>query len=104
MEIGSAALFPEVSYKSPHDIDSELFKKVTRPGDILLPAIILSRIESSLFPPKAEKDVVFGELKIHPAINAVLDGICKFERGLLYRGLSLPLGGSLLGVARKEGG
>ena len=69
---------------------------------MLLPALILSRLESALFPPKAEKNAVLEELRIHPAFNALFDMICKFERGLLYRGVTLPIGGSLLCVALKD--
>jgi hypothetical protein len=69
---------------------------------LLLPAIIFSRIESSLFPPKAGKNAILETLRIHPAVNAAFDIICKFERALIYWGVRLPVGGSLLCVGQKD--
>jgi SAM-dependent methyltransferase len=69
---------------------------------LVLPGIIISRIKSSSFPSKAVKNAVLEALKIPPVVNTALDIICKFERGLLYRGMTLPLGGSLLCVALKD--
>jgi|SRR5690348_1821550 len=47
---------------------------------------------------------VFSELAIGGTLNRLLEGALTLERGLISSGLSLPLGGSLLLVARKAAG
>jgi len=43
------------------------------------------------------------ELKIHPAVNAVLQKVLEFELALIRMGVNWPAGGSLLAVATKPG-
>ncbi len=64
---------------------------------LLLPLLILSRRRSRRSAPADPLDA----LRLSRPLDAVLDGVCRLERGLLAAGLSLPAGGSLLCVARK---
>lgn len=43
----------------------------------------------------------FAEFKIGRLPNAILNGVLAFERGLLQRGVSFPVGGTLLAVAQR---
>lgn len=66
---------------------------------ILLPAMYLSRLmtrnETTI-----EIDDVPG-LRVNPILNLVFEWVLKFELALVRAGLSLPIGGSRLLVARK---
>lgn len=70
---------------------------VTSFVSLLLPALLISRIRSTdpnrAFDPRAE-------LRISPALNKAMRSMMRVEFGLL-RMCSLPMGGSLLLVARK---
>jgi SAM-dependent methyltransferase len=64
---------------------------------LLLPLMALSRLRQRApegFDPS-------GELRVGRAANSVLGAVMRLERGLIYAGFSLPLGGSLLAVAHK---
>jgi SAM-dependent methyltransferase len=63
----------------------------------VLPAMALSR----LMTPDAESLDPGAELKVGRITNAVCASLCRGEARLIARGWSLPLGGSLLAVARK---
>lgn len=62
----------------------------------LLPALIASRLNrqsaATLDPNR--------ELRVAPAVNTLLGGICGIERAAIRAGLSFPAGGSLLAVGR----
>lgn len=64
----------------------------------LLPLMLASRLRnktsSTTYDPLAE-------LKIHKSINYIFEKALDFERLLIRHGVTLPVGGSLLLVARK---
>jgi SAM-dependent methyltransferase len=61
---------------------------------LVLPLMLLSRRTPGRFDPERE-------LKIPEAANACLRMLLTVERGLIALGASLPLGGSLLAIARR---
>jgi SAM-dependent methyltransferase len=88
---------------------SELTRKVRQAGfsvlratsfvSLLLPLMLASRWR------KRKPDATFDaldELRIGGAVNAALEVMLDVERALIRAGLSFPLGGSLLVVARKD--
>jgi len=86
----------------------ELRKKVTDAGfqvvyttsfvSLLLPLMLLSRLGK----PKGKQDYdPTDELKLPPWINGILETILNLERFLIQRGISFPIGGSLLLIAKK---
>jgi SAM-dependent methyltransferase len=87
----------------------ELAAKVRRAGfnilrctsfvSLLFPALILSRFKQSL--DRSEFDPT-GEFVANPSLNMFLEKILTAERGLIRAGISLPAGGSLLLVARRN--
>jgi len=91
---------------------SELASKVKAAGfeikwissflSLLLPLMLASRLRN-LLPgaDRPDKDP-FSELRLPRRLNAVLEGICALERGLLLPGVSLPAGGSLICAAVKR--
>ena len=66
---------------------------------LLLPAMFASRASRRNSDRKAH---ALTELRLHPVIDRTLEGIMNLERRLIRIGLSFPLGGSLLLVARKS--
>ena len=66
---------------------------------LLLPAFIVSR----LMVKKAAKENYdhVASLKVNPLLNLILEGILSVECALIRAGISLPVGTSLLMVARK---
>jgi SAM-dependent methyltransferase len=72
--------------------------RVTSFISLLLPLMMLSRLRQGNAPGKR---VAQEELSLHPAINAILEGILDLERFMIRLGLSFPAGGSLLIVAVK---
>ncbi len=88
---------------------SELHQKVSRAGyDIvrstsfvstLLPAMYLSRLMQQN---KMDASVdEMAELRINPILNKIFEWLLNFELALIHAGISLPVGGSRLLVARK---
>lgn len=86
---------------------SELIRRVESVGfevvrttsfvSVLLPAMLLSRLaarQRQPFDPLAE-------LQVRPALNSCLRTVLDFERLLIRGGVSWPVGGSLLMVARR---
>jgi len=63
---------------------------------LLLPLMIFSRLR-----PRASKYEVTAELQIGGWMNTVLEKVLNVERILIRSGISLPLGGSLLVIAKK---
>jgi hypothetical protein len=68
---------------------------------LLLPFMYLSRRAQRA--PGAGYDPL-AELRIAPWLNRLLEGALGAERALIRAGVSLPVGGSLLVVARRPGG
>lgn len=87
---------------------AELVEKVTRAGfaveyvgsfvSLLLPAMLVSRLMQKSAQADDQMDAGF---KIGRLANSLLGAVMKVERWLIARGISFPLGGSLLVVARK---
>ncbi len=87
---------------------AELLAKVERAGfnveyvssfvSLLLPVMLVSRL---LQKSAAADDQMDAGFKTGKLANTLLGGVMKIERWLIARGISLPLGGSLLLVARK---
>jgi SAM-dependent methyltransferase len=87
----------------------ELTEKVRRAGfevvrvtsfcALLLPFLILARLRQPRNLPDFDP---MGEFRIGRALNASLEAVLHLERLLVRRGLSFPVGGSLLLVARKR--
>jgi SAM-dependent methyltransferase len=68
---------------------------------VLLPLMYLSRLMQRA--PAAGYDPLV-ELRIAPWLNRILEGALDAERALIKAGLNLPVGGSLLLVARRPDG
>jgi SAM-dependent methyltransferase len=66
----------------------------------LLPVMYLSRLAKREQPAGAEGDVY--EFEISPAANTVCAAAMRIDEALIGMGVSLPVGGSLLAVARKK--
>jgi SAM-dependent methyltransferase len=87
----------------------ELVEKVRRSGfkslrvtsfvSLLLPLMVLSRMNMRKVPENGDLGT---EFEIRPFVSKALEGVMSFERLLIEGGLSLPIGGSLLTVAKKE--
>ena len=83
-----------------------LIQKITKAGfkinlitsfvTLLLPLMVVSRLIKS---PKSQPQV---ELRLPRGINAAFVKICALERHIIKNGFSLPLGGSLACVAKKD--
>lgn len=72
--------------------------KMTSFVSLLLPLMILSRLMKRKSSFKCDQ---MPELKVNHLVNTVLEKILDFERWIIRLGLSFPMGGSLLLVARK---
>lgn len=89
---------------------SDLKNKVTKAGftlvkstsfvTLLLPLLMASRLSKRK--PKQENYDALSEFKISPFINTVLEKCLDIERAFIKWGLPLPVGGSLLLIARKN--
>lgn len=73
--------------------------RVTSFVSVLLPLLIISRFKQRL---TREEFDPMSEFRIGPLVNATLEKILDAERALIRTGLSLPFGGSLLLVARRN--
>ena len=69
---------------------------------LLLPAMVLSRFRSHFLSYSNKPNNAIRELQINPIINRIFEKICNIERSILKKGISLPAGGSLLCVGRKD--
>ena len=65
----------------------------------LLPLMLLSRMKQRK--PQDDWDPM-AELKIGGLLNLLLEKVMDFERIFIKSGLSFPVGGSLLVIAKKE--
>jgi SAM-dependent methyltransferase len=71
----------------------------------LLPALYLSRLgKRHGRKTMADAEAVCHELALPKPIDAVLEGVMRLDELLIRAGVSLPVGGSLVAVARKRGG
>ncbi len=66
----------------------------------LIPLMYLSRIWNRNR--KATVQSVFSELELHPVLNSFLGLICRIENIFISFGISFPIGGSLICIARKR--
>jgi len=73
--------------------------RVTSFVSLLLPLLLASRLKQRR--PGEDFDAS-SELKVGPLLNAALERVMDAERLMIRGGVSFPLGGSLLLVARKE--
>lgn len=73
--------------------------RVTSFVSLLLPLLVLSRLKQRF--QKSEFDPM-SEVKINPLLNSVLKRILDLERSTIRGGLSFPVGGSLLLLARRR--
>jgi SAM-dependent methyltransferase len=73
--------------------------KMTSFVSLLLPIMMLARFKKVS---KASYDPM-SEFRINRFMNAVLEMVLNVERGLIQTGVSFPMGGSLLVLARKPG-
>jgi SAM-dependent methyltransferase len=73
-------------------------QRMTSFVSILFPLMMMSRLKDRL---SASRFDPMSELKINNLLNTLLEKILDFERWIIGLGLSFPIGGSLLLVARK---
>jgi hypothetical protein len=69
---------------------------------LLLPLMLLSRAQSGIGGGKHDRENVLKELKLPGRLNAFFELVGNLELAMLRYGISLPAGGSLLCVGRKE--
>ncbi len=87
----------------------EIVDKVTRAGfgvvratsfvSLLLPLMLLARIRPQA--PQGECNL-WEELNIAPSLNRLFTEILDFERSIIQKGFSFPVGGSLLLIAERR--
>ncbi len=92
-------------------IRSELVEKVERAGfevvritsfvSFLLPLLLLSRLRQHAPPENCDP---MAEFRVNRLLNVMLEKILGIEQALIRRGVSLPVGGSLLVVAKRPTG
>lgn len=71
---------------------------------LLFPAMVLSRFVSRARARQADTTKEFeSEVNLPGPLNAAFDVMMRVDEALIAMGLSLPMGGSLLAVARKPG-
>ncbi len=75
--------------------------RVTSFVSLLLPLIMLSRISAKGTPQTYDPR---SEFRLSPRVNAILAGVMNIERRLIQRGISFPVGSSLLLIARRQVG
>jgi SAM-dependent methyltransferase len=69
---------------------------------LLLPLMLFSRITLGIRVKRPNRESAFKELKLSAQLNTVLEKVGDLELAMLRKGISLPAGGSLLVVGRKE--
>ncbi len=98
----------EMSYHKRRYQRGELIQRVESAGfevikttsfvALLLPAMLMNRWRKTS---SADKIDLFGEFKLDPRLNRLFLSLMKLEVRLIRAGVSFPLGGSLLLIARK---
>ena len=89
-------------YTRPQMIDAieragYVVERATSFMTLTLPAQLISRLRKqslATLNPAAE-------MRLNPVVNAILGAVCRVERTAIAAGVSLPIGGSLLVVARR---
>jgi SAM-dependent methyltransferase len=102
------SIVDEYSFHQRRYTRRELAAKVERAGfeviratsfvSLLLPLMLLSRVN------RRKSEVGFdpvAELEVDPILNLILEKVLGIERTLIRKGLSFPVGGSLLVVAER---
>jgi len=87
----------------------DLLSKIVRAGfdplyvtsfvSLLLPLMVASRARRKSLDARFDP---LEEFRIHPALNRALELVLALERSFIKAGLSFPMGGSLLAVARRK--
>jgi SAM-dependent methyltransferase len=72
-------------------------ERMTSFNSLLFPLMVWSRMQQK----RDQEFQPWRELEISPALNKILGSILTIERLLIERGLSFPVGGSLLLIARR---
>ena len=73
-------------------------ERITSFNSLLFPLMVWSRMQQ-----KRDQDLQrWRELEISPALNKIFESILKLERLLIKKGLSFPVGGSLLLIGRRS--
>jgi SAM-dependent methyltransferase len=70
---------------------------------LLLPMLVAARLRARQRGPERASEGI-DELRLPKTLNRALEAIMTIERGAIRRGLSFPVGGSLLVVARRVDG
>ena len=68
---------------------------------LLLPVMILSRLYAQLALSRQKEYDPLRELRMSPALSRILGLVCAAEEHIVKTGTFLPVGGSLLCIARK---
>jgi hypothetical protein len=72
-------------------------ERITSFNSLLFPLMVWSRMQQ-----KRDLDLQrWRELEISPPLNKTLESILKLERLLIEKGVSFPVGGSLLLIGRR---
>lgn len=71
--------------------------RITSFNSLLFPLMVWSRMQQK----RDQEFQPWRELEISPTLNRILGSILKLERLLIEKGLSFPVGGSLLLIGRK---
>jgi SAM-dependent methyltransferase len=72
-------------------------KRITSFNSLLFPLMVWSRMQQK----RDQEFQPWRELEISPRLNKILERVLKFERLLIEKGLSFPVGGSLLLIGRR---
>lgn len=73
-------------------------ERITSFNSLLFPLMVLSRMQQK----RDQEFQPWRELEISSALNKILENILKLERLLIEKGLSFPVGGSLLLIGRRS--
>jgi SAM-dependent methyltransferase len=72
-------------------------ERITSFNSLLFPLMVLSRMQQK----RDQEFQPWRELEISPTLNRILESILKLERLLIEKGISFPVGGSLLLIGRR---
>ena len=72
-------------------------ERITSFNSLLFPLMVWSRMQQK----RDQEFQPWRELEINPTLNKILESILKLERLLIEKGLSFPVGGSLLLIGRR---
>src|SRR4030095_5163177 len=82
-----------------HKVESTGFQieRITSFNSLLFPIMVWSRMQQK----RDQEFQRWRDLEINPTLNRILESILKLERLLIEKGLSFPVGGSLLLIGRR---